>query len=604
MSAPIAVAATPRARSFGAPLAALALAAIVFVAHGRSLTHGLFLDDHPHFRQLRECDWSLAGLTAACRLELVGGIMEIWFLPEVTLRFFRPVAFGLMKLVYTLSDWSPVAAHAASLAWHALVCAQLLLLLRCLGASTGLAFFVAGLFAIHPGQIVTVQWIACQSELMVTAFLLGATLCFAHSRGWPGFAARSTRFTRAAAGVGCMLLFVLALGCRENAIMLPAVLGVVEFAAWRIQRKRADGDAATPSAARALVAYVVFALLIAGYLAVRSHYLGGVAMPPRPYVIPPSAPDFPRFIFDKICYYLIGEFFLIPCIPIGGLAYFQARPMLLYGLTAGAALILGSVVFRFRRQLAGVLAPAWMLLFIAPVLPAFASPHHLYLPGIGWAVAAMLLFRWIGGAAAGTARWFRPRAVALGIVLLGAAGLFGTTTYYLGLALHVAQGVEDAIIDEVMATPGGLKDGDTLYFVNLPLISHYIRLAVEERTGVRGLRAVLLTWSPRIMGAATPTEVTPVPAAGRTLDVRISSDTYFSGPIGLLVREATGQSAPARLTESSPGADFTAEVVDGGAEGIRALRFHFREPLDRPGVHVYFGSRVRWAFDLSAPWRN
>ena len=33
----------------------------------------------------------------------------------------------------------------------------------------------------------------------------------------------------------------------------------------------------------------------------------------------------------------------------------------------------------------------WLGGFLLPVLPAFESPHHLYLPGVGWAVAAGLL---------------------------------------------------------------------------------------------------------------------------------------------------------------------------------------------------------------------
>ena len=61
------------------------LAALIGGMHGRSVTHGLFLDDHAHLRQLQECGWSLRELTDACRLELVGGVIDIWWLPETTL---------------------------------------------------------------------------------------------------------------------------------------------------------------------------------------------------------------------------------------------------------------------------------------------------------------------------------------------------------------------------------------------------------------------------------------------------------------------------------------------------------------------------------------
>ena len=95
--------------------ALLLLALLVFTLHWRSLHYGLFMDDHVHCRQLRACGWSLGELTDACRLELVGGPLDAWFMPDCTLRFFRPLAFGLMKLTYTLTGWRP-ARHARRLA--------------------------------------------------------------------------------------------------------------------------------------------------------------------------------------------------------------------------------------------------------------------------------------------------------------------------------------------------------------------------------------------------------------------------------------------------------------------------------------------------------
>ena len=100
----------------------------------------------------------------------------------------------------------------------------------------------------------------------------------------------------------------------------------------------------------------------------------------------PNDPGFIRFIFDKVCYYLIGEFALAPIVPFGGLHYLRARPLMFYGLTAAVVVLLVGVSVRFFRQKPGLLAPAWLIGFMGPVLPAFASPHHLYLPGVGWAI--------------------------------------------------------------------------------------------------------------------------------------------------------------------------------------------------------------------------
>jgi hypothetical protein len=566
---------------------ALLLAGLIAGLHGSSVRAGLLMDDHAHLRQLGACDWSLAGLTAACRLELVGGTIELWWLPETTLRFFRPVAFGLMKLTYTLSGWSPAAMHAASLGWHLTVCILLMVLLRRLGAGQWLAWAVAALFAIHPAHVATVQWIACQSELMVAAFLLAATLCFGRFRGWPGFGPdEGSPLARPSAGwaVASAVFFLLALGCRENAVMFPVVIAVVEPLVWR-QRRRP-----------ALAFYALLGVLLAGYFFTRATLLGGAAVPQRPYVISPSEPDFARFVFAKALYYLLGEYLLVPCVPIGGLPFFEARPVVFYGLAALVVLGVLLVCLRSGKGPARLIGPAWLLGFMAPVLPVFASPHHLYLPGVGWAVTMMLALR--GRAARAPAPVglrARLRRPALWTCMLLMGALFGGTTFYVGLTLQTGQGVEDCLAEEIAAAPRGLHDGDIVYAANLPVLGHYARLAVEERTGRHGLRLIPLTWSPRLLGPATPTELTWID--DRTIEVRIAGDRYFGGVLGVLVREATGRDIPDEVDRTAD-LGFRVKVLERDDAGISALRFEFQRPLSEPKLHLFWGSRSRWAYEV------
>lgn len=562
----------------------IGLAVLIFILHGRAVTYGLFMDDYAHYRQLRECGWSLGELTRACRLELIGGVIELWWMPECTLRFFRPLAFGIMKLTYTLSGWSPAAMHVASLAWHLAACSLLMLLLRRLGTRPALAWGVAALFAIHPGHVATVQWIASQTEVIVTTLLLGALLCWSEFRGWPNDGGNTATAAggRWRWGVACAALFLLALGCRENAIMFPFVVLAVEPLV-RGPRRRTT-----------LVLFAVFGLTVGVYLALRTHYLGGAALPPRPYVVPPTAPDFVRYVFDKACYYLLGEFLLVPCVPIGGLAYFRERPLAFYGLSLVIAAILAALVLRNRRRVAGVLGPACLLGFMAPVLPAFASPHHLYLPGIGWAILTALLLGETGPVNVAQKQAPRARRRALGWIGVGATGLvFAVATHFFGLALDTAQAVEDRVADEIASAPRPVRDGDTLYIANLPVIAHYTKLAVEERTGARGLRVVALTWSPRLLGMATPSERTTIGA--RTVEVRVAGDRYFSGPLGLLIGQAAGETDPITAPPAARQRDFEVEVISRDDGGISALRFTFDKPLAQTGVHLFWGSQSRWA---------
>lgn len=579
--------AVPRPASRAAwALAVSGLLAVIIAAHAQALGLGWFMDDWAHVRQLREADWSLAGLTAACRLELVGGVIDLWWLPEHTLRFFRPVSFGLMKLAYTLLGWNPQLMHAVSLAWHAATCLLLMMLLRRCGASLRLAWGIAALFALHPAHVATVQWIAAQTELMVTTFLLASILCFARFRGWwidaDSGAPRASDWLAAA---GCATFFALALGCRENALLLPLVLAAGEARAPRARRRGA------------IALYAVLLALAGGYLALRTHLLGGAALPPRPYVVPPGAADFWPYVLDKTCYYLIGEFLAAPCVPIGGLAYLRQHPAAFYGLTGVIVIVVVVACWRYRRARAAWLAPAALLGFMAPVLPVFESPHHLYLPGIGWALAMLLIVRAAQGAQQVDAR--AARGLRAGCVA-GAGGLaliaLATATYFFGVALATAQRVEARVIDEVASARPALRSGETLYIANLPMIAHYVRLGVEERLGIRDLRVVALTWSPRLLGVMTPSELVRID--DRTFEIAVADDRFFSGPEARLIREAWG----GRL-ELSRGAevrrdDFTLSVRDADAAGVARLRVTFAHA---PGVgrRLFWGSQTRWACQVA-----
>jgi hypothetical protein len=546
------------------------LLAVILATHALCLSRGLMLDDHAHVRQLRAADWTLAGLSDACRLELVGGVIDLWWLPDVTLRFFRPVAFGLMKLTYTLSGWSPTALHAASLAWHAAACLLAWRLMLRLGVAVGPAWLAAALFAAHPGHVGTVQWIACQSELMVTTFLLAAALAHLSFQAAPPGRGRLP----AAAAVA---LFALALGCRENAIMLPGVLLIGDALARRDLRK-------------GLPVFVAMAVVAVAYLLLRSATLGGAALPPKPYVIPPSDPEFLGFVVGKAAYYLLGEYWCVPCVPLGGLAYFRSQPLLFAALVAAVlALWALLLVGRVSRGMA-LQGIVWMLLFMAPVLPAFESPHHLYLPGVGWAMTVASALTALAGGGRGRR--------ALGVVVAGLhIALFGTLSYFSGFAMGLGRQVEESIVRELRQAPRPVRSGDTLYVANLPVVAHYLKLFVEDGLGVRDVRVVGLTWAPRLLGMTSSSELRVID--DRTIEIH-GVEPYFAGPLGELCRAAGGGRDPLGPDRGATHADFDVQWHSGGSDGPTGLRFRFREPLAREGVHVLWGSQTRWAAQM--PW--
>lgn len=576
--------AADRARGLTAALRAGAgvvlLLALIVAVHAPALRLGLFMDDLAHWRQLREAPWTLRGLTDACRLDLVGGTIELWWLPDVTLRFFRPLAFGLMKAVYTLSDWRPGPMHAASLAWHAAVCLLVMQAARGLGVRPLWAFAAAALFAIHPGHVVTVQWIACQSELMVSTFLLAATLLHLYGAGRPAWLAAAA------------VCFLLALGCRENAIVFPALALALDW----LLRRRVDRRAAVGSIALVLVA--------AAYLAVRTAMLGGVAAPPKPYVVPIADPDFARYVFDKLLYSLLGQFLLAPSVPLAGLAYLREHALLFYGLAAPLALALAGVAWRGLRSpsvgprpaVAAAFGVVWLICTTAPLLPVFESPHHLYLPGLGWALVIAAALDGLAGAA-DSAAWRRARFVvaAMSCVLFGAVCARLTTWFAWGL--EAAEQVQDTLVAEVLAAPRPPRDGDTLYFANFPLVAHYAKLALERDGGLRGIRVVPLTWSPRLLGVVTPNALDWIDA--RTCELAIAGDRYFAGPLGELVRRTTGEPPP-DVVDRRGDLGFNVITLERNADGVSRFRFEFAAPPAAGPLHFFYGSRARWAYQAPA----
>lgn len=567
-------------------LAIVSLGMIVAGVHGRSIVHGFFMDDHAHVRQLRECGWSLSELVGACRLELVGGAAEVWFLPDCTLRFFRPVAFGAMKLVYTLFGWSPVAAHVASLLYHWLACVLLMLLCREIVGQKRIGWGVAAMFALHPGHVGTVQWIASQTELLVTLFLLGATLCYGQARGWfalggsrCGSPARALRWHIAA-----IALFIPALGCRENAAAWPLLIAIVELA-------RRDSSWRT-IALRLAPSFV----LVAAYIALRTAMLGAQGVPPKPYVYSPGDAEFARFVFDKACYYLLGEFLCVPCIPFAGVNYFRQIPLIFYGLTALVLLFIVLAVLSQRRSLGAVLGPAWLGLMMLPVLPVFEAPHHLYLPGVGWAILVALPLKFLSDRLP-TARDWRRWTCEGAVWLVGTAIAFGMgfLCYFGGLAMDSAQRVEDRVVEEIVRSPRPLHDGDTIYIANLPIIAHYVKYMVEARTGLRDLRVSILTWSPRVLGVVTPVELSW--ATPTTCEFSIACDRYFDGPLGALVRSAGQADIFTRVGEPIRERDLTVTVLELQEGAVSRIRFELPQPLGEH-VHFFWGSAVRWAFQI------
>jgi hypothetical protein len=560
----------------------LIVAALVGLVHSCSLRTGLFLDDHAHFRQLRDGDWSYRSAVAAARLGIVGDVMDLWSHHETGLRFYRPIAFWLMRAEYTLVGWRPAGMHVFSLAWHT-ACAVLVGLIawRML-RRWAWATVAAGLVAIHPGHVVTVSWIACQTELMTTAFVLTATLGYAAYAGWwrraedPPTTAAARRWPLAAA----LVFWAAGLGCREHAIMWPAVILAGDFAYHTGIRKR-------------LGVYAAMAAIAIAYLALRQEALGGFPLPGHPYLVRPADPGFARFILEKLAYYFIGLFAYIPVLPIGGIAYLTSHPALFLGAVAGAAIgvLLAVLGARSRR----VLFPlAWTFLFFVPLLPVFASAHHLYLPGAGmaWLIAM--------GLAALAARPGRAGRLTAGTVVGVHVVALSLVAWWFGWTYRVGTSVEDLVVRDVLENGRPLHDGDHLFFINVPMLAYYAIPAIENETGLHNLHGHLLTLAPSLLRMQSAGFLDA--PDDRTLVVTAPPGApYLAGATGRTMLAVMDIDQP--LTQGTrlqgPLYDMVVEAAD--EKGLQRLRFEFHRPIDSPDYHLFFGSPTRWAWPVRGP---
>jgi len=589
------------------------IALFVLAGHIWSINTGLYLDDHAHFEHLYRGDWSLSAAVEASRLGIVGDVLDLWGRREAGLKFFRPIAFWVMKIEYTLAGWNPAVMHLFSLAWHYICCLLVAALtMRCIGRRFWST--VAGaLVAIHPGHMATVYWVACQTELITTTLLLIGILAYSRHAGWPRpWLARhletnprvsaSAWPTRAVtlSGLLAVLCYGLALGCRENAVLFPLVclFGDRLFGTTRRTRLRWE--------------YICMGLVLVLYFALRWYMLGGFPLPAKPYLMPIMDPEFPKFALDKISIYLTALFLFVPVVPIGGRVFFSTHLLLLYGGLAAVILLLVLIWLGYRRSRTIAWPMVWIGCFLAPVMPVFASSHHLYLPGVGMALLIA------AGLAALRGIWKEPRASAradtqTGTVIITPIGSLRiwasrllmvvlaigltTMTWCFGFAYVRGTMVEDLLLDEVIDRGPEIKNGDHLFFINMPVLAYYAVPALRTKLDLDELHGHVLTFAPDLLHMETPGRMDVLD----TYRIRIRSadeHRYLEGVTGRMLLGVMNLADEARENRPLDAGLFTVTPTQADEQGFCELLFEFKQRLDSPEYHFYFGSPQFLAYSI------
>jgi tetratricopeptide (TPR) repeat protein len=346
--------------------------------------------------------------------------------------YYRPFFGATYSLVARLFGLRPEAFHAASVLLHLAVCLLVALGARRLFQDSGQDFphpysantaalntaaLAAGLlFAVHPAHAEAVAWVGGQADLLAALFVLLATL---------SYMARIRDPKSKIQNVLGPLCYLLACLSKETGAALFLVLAAVEISGWR--REGSPGMALR----RGFTRLAPYAMVLAVYLALRVHALGGLA--PRHYGVTTSLASALAFAGSLLARYL--GFLLVPfpprvltTLPVPPLV----SPLALAGLATGGLAVVGMAVVawngRARREI--VLPLAFLLAFLLPALASNSigganfAERYLYLPSVGLAwLAGLAWSRIMSRIVQSLSSQAVRRAVAAAILIgLGAAG--------------------------------------------------------------------------------------------------------------------------------------------------------------------------------------
>jgi tetratricopeptide (TPR) repeat protein len=147
---------------------------------------------------------------------------------------FRPVAYFSFAMNWYAGTDHVLGYHIVNVGIHVLCTIILYILVRslfrtpflsgfCKGDEKNIALLSAVLWAIHPIQIQAVTYIVQRMTLLATLFYLSGLLCYVKARN------HTERPLRLGLFSGCFLCMLLAMGSKENAVIFPLSLALIEI---------------------------------------------------------------------------------------------------------------------------------------------------------------------------------------------------------------------------------------------------------------------------------------------------------------------------------------------------------------------------------------
>lgn len=380
----------PGPRRRNGVLAVLFLVLVSFAFNGFYLLGGFQADEFFFLNALREDPLPFSRWLGLWSIEEWSGFSDIWWFEGGDLGvFWRPVPSLIFEGSILLFGEQALPLHLLSVALHGLVAGMLLLLVRRLTGRPLLALLAGLFFLTCEDHSMTVGWIATQTDLICSLFIMVALAAQAAwlQRRRPWLLATS------------LAALALALLSKESAAVAPLLVVLMTLLMPRGRDEELLGKTAASLRVRWLgfvgdwPSWIPALVLLAVYL-VAFKVLGFGGLSSGLYIDPLTDPG--RFVARLAAHVpVMWLAALSPAPP--SLAMFQPETIPL--LATAGVLFFGVFIaglWWMRRRALAVWAMGVFLLALVPQMGAGASERALYLPAIGSSILLSLLVFQIG----------------------------------------------------------------------------------------------------------------------------------------------------------------------------------------------------------------
>ena len=529
--------------------------ALVGILHLPSLFNPFFIDDYIYLDTVHDLTWS--GIpeifTTATMDEDASGV---WWTPKGLLPFYRPLAILTFAVDYQIWGMNPFGYHLVNLLWHLLCTYLTWRLAGRLSRNARLAFAAATIFALNPIHTEAVVWISGRFDLMVCASALGSVLAYVNWRDRDG----ASHWW----GVLSIVCFVIGLGCKETALILPAV-----YVAFELLRPRStDARRITPAFIVAVVVVTVITLL---YLAGRFCLFGGLGTLPPPYGVDLSSPTAVGILLWNVSQYLLGFALFIQIDAIYLSAFWAGHPRLFGALVGLSLMVLVACWYVAKRSRLFWIGVTWVVLFTAPALMAMPGERNVYLASVGIALIGTSVF-------AGLIERFQANFVHAGRLSRLAAGVvavFSVMTVVELMVMGRVGGVANQVYEDLLAALPDPPPDTRIFIINqCPLNAVGFTQGVKLLYGRDDVVACALTLAPQLEGLSWDTVYRTGPSSIRIVR---QDGVFFQS---FIERFLLFNQPPSALPESAKRMNLRLVTVPESFDAVTELELALPRNLD------------------------